>query len=155
MIFALLDTQYGSKNIEIGKIKIKIIGDTPLVDTQTPNLNQRLERVKVILKYFTIFLQHFKYIEDLRINEVSQSLMTWILQSNYTTEGYTYLDEVSDNLCKKNIPVADSYYALLVRSSGTLTALQADHNDFDLTTQIHNLKIQTKRDTSNTSNDRT
>ena len=33
---------------------------------------------------------------------------------------------------------------LLVRSSGTLTALQADHNDFDVTTQIPNLNIQTK-----------
>ena len=55
-----------------------------------------------------------------------------------------YLDEIIDNLCKKNIPVADSYYALLVRSSGTLTALQADLNDFDLTTHIPNLNIQTK-----------
>ena len=56
----------------------------------------------------------------------------------------SYLDEISDNLCKKNITVADSYYALLVRASGTLTALQADHNDFDLPKQIPNLNIQTK-----------
>ena len=47
-IFALLDTQYGSKNVELGKIKRKIIGDTPLANTLTFNMNQRLERVKVI-----------------------------------------------------------------------------------------------------------
>ena len=33
---------------------------------------------------------------------------------------------------------------MLVRASGTLTALQADHNDFDLPKQIPNLNIQTK-----------
>ena len=121
-IFALLDTQYGSKSIKIGKVKRKIIGDTPLVDSHTPDINERLERVKVILKYLTIFRQHFKYIEDLRINEVSQSLMTWLPKSNYINDLYSYLEEVSDNLCKKNIPMADSYYALLVRASGTLTA---------------------------------
>ena len=110
-----MDTQYGSQNIEIGKIKRKIIGDTPLVDT--PDLNQRLERVKVILKYLSIFRQHFNYIENLKINEVSQSLMTWLPKSNYTTELYSYLKEVSDNLCNKNIPVADSYYALLVEQA--------------------------------------
>ena len=55
-----------------------------------------------------------------------------------------YLDEISNNYCNKNITVADSYYALLVRSSGSLTALQADHNDFGTSTQIPNLAIQTK-----------
>ena len=40
--------------------------------------------------------------------------------------------------------MADSYYALLVRARGTLTALQADHNNFSLTKQIPNLNIQTK-----------
>ena len=53
-IFALLDTQYGSKNVELGKIKRKIISDTPLANTLTFNMTQRLERVKVILKYLTI-----------------------------------------------------------------------------------------------------
>ena len=33
---------------------------------------------------------------------------------------------------------------MLVRSSGTLTALQADHNDFDVNTKILNLSIQMK-----------
>ena len=141
-IFSLLDTQYGDKSIEIATIKRKIIGDTPLVDQ--PDLNQRLERVKVILKYLSIFRQHFNYIENLRINEVSQSLMTWLPGSNYTNELYSYLKEVSDNLCNKNIPVAHSYYALLVRASDTLTALQADHNNYTLTKQIPNLNIQTK-----------
>ena len=70
--------------------------------------------------------------------------MTWLPRSNYTTELYCYLKEVSDNLCIKNIPVADSYYAVLVRASGTLTALQADYNNFTLTKQIPNLNIQTK-----------
>ena len=64
-IFALLDTQYGSKNVELGKIKRKIIGNTPLANTLAFNMTQRLERVKEILKYLTIFLQHFKYVEDL------------------------------------------------------------------------------------------
>ena len=107
-------------------------------------MTQRLERVKVILKYLTIFIQHFKYVEDLRINEVSKSLMTWIPESSYKSRVVPYLDEISNNYCNKNITVADSYYALLVRSSGTLTALQADHNDFEATTQIPNLNIQTK-----------
>ena len=49
-IFSLLDTQYGSKNIELGKIKRKIIGDTPLVDTLAFNITQQLERIKEILK---------------------------------------------------------------------------------------------------------
>ena len=62
-IFALLDTQYGSKNVELGKIKWKIIGDAPIANTLTFNMTQRLERVKVILKYLTIFIQHFKYVE--------------------------------------------------------------------------------------------
>ena len=44
----------------------------------------------------------------------------------------------------KNIPVADSYYALLVRASGTLTTLQTDHNNLNLTKQIPNLNIETK-----------
>ena len=70
--------------------------------------------------------------------------MTWIPESSYESRVVSYLDEISDNLCKKNITVADSYYALLVRTSGTLTALQADHNDFDLPKQIPNLNIQTK-----------
>ena len=68
-IFSLLDTQYGDKSIEIAKIKRQIIGDTPLLDQL--DLNQRLTRVKVILKYLTIFRQHFYYTEKLRINEVS------------------------------------------------------------------------------------
>ena len=55
-----------------------------------------------------------------------------------------YLDEISNIYCNKNITVADSYYTLLVRLSGTLTALQADHNDFGTSTQIPNLAIQTK-----------
>ena len=70
--------------------------------------------------------------------------MTWLPKSNYTNELYSYLEEVSDNLCKKNKPMADSYYALLVRASGTLTALQADYNNFSLTKQIPNINIQTK-----------
>ena len=70
--------------------------------------------------------------------------MTWLPGSNYTNELYSYLKEVSDNLCIKNIPVADSYYAVLVRASGTLTALQADYDNFTLTKQIPNLNIQTK-----------
>ena len=93
-----------------------------LANTLTFNMTQRLERVKVILKYLTILLQHFKYVEDLRINEVSKSLMTWIPESSYESRVVPYLDEISNNLCKKNIPIADSYYALLVRASGTLTA---------------------------------
>ena len=40
--------------------------------------------------------------------------------------------------------MADSYYAVLVRASSTLTALQADYNNFTLTKQIPNLNIQTK-----------
>ena len=48
--------------------------------------------------------------------------MTWLPAPNYTNELQTYLYEVSDNYCGKNIPVADSYYAVLVRASGTLTA---------------------------------
>ena len=44
----------------------------------------------------------------------------------------------------ENIPVADSYYAVLVRVTGTLTALQADYNNFTLTKQIPSLNIQTK-----------
>merc|ERR1712240_325686 len=59
-IFSLLDTQYGSKNIELGKLKSKIIGDAPIANTLTFNMAQRLERVKDILKYLTIFFQHFK-----------------------------------------------------------------------------------------------
>ena len=82
-IFSLLDTQYGSKNVELGKIKRKIIGDAPIANTLTFNMTQRLERVKVILKYLTIFIQHFKYVKDLCINKVSRSLMTWILESSY------------------------------------------------------------------------
>ena len=70
--------------------------------------------------------------------------MTWLPKSNYTNELYSYLKEVSDNLCNKNIPMADSYYALLVRASRTLTLLQADHTNFNLTKQIPNLNIQTK-----------
>ena len=70
--------------------------------------------------------------------------MTWILESRYESRVVPYLDEISNNYCNKNVTVADSYYALLVRSSGTLTALQADHNDFEATTQIPNLNIQTK-----------
>ena len=54
-IFSLLDTQYGSKNIELGKLKRKIIGDAPIANTLTFNMAQRLERVKDILKYLTIF----------------------------------------------------------------------------------------------------
>ena len=96
------------------------------------------------MKYLTILRQHFDYIEKLTVNEVSQSLMTWLPAPNYTSELYTYLNELSDNLCGKNIPVADSYYAVLVRASGTLTALQADYNNFTLTKQIPNLNIQTK-----------
>ena len=49
-IFSLLDTQYGSKNVELGKIKRKIIGDAPIANTLTFNMTQRLERVKDILK---------------------------------------------------------------------------------------------------------
>merc|ERR1712240_948713 len=75
-IFSLLDTRYGSKNIELGKLKCKIIGGAPIANTLTFNMAQRLERVKDILKYLTIFIQHFKHIEDLRINKVSKSLMT-------------------------------------------------------------------------------
>ena len=59
--------------------------------------------------------------------------MTWIPQNNYESQLNPYLDEVSENLYKKNIPMAESYYALLVTANGTLTALQADHNNFDLT----------------------
>ena len=69
--------------------------------------------------------------------------MTWLLGSAYTNELYSYLKEIGDNLCNENIPMADSY-AVLVRASGTLTALQADYNDFTLTKQIPNLNIQTK-----------
>ena len=42
------------------------------------------------------------------------------------------------------IPIADRYYALLIRAQGTLTSLQADFNDFPLTSQIPSLNIQTK-----------
>ena len=107
-------------------------------------MSQRLERVKVILKYLTIFIQHFKHVEDLRINEVSKSLMTWIPESSYESRVVPYLDEMSNNYCNKNITIADSYYALLVRSSGTLTALQADHSDFEATAKIPNLNIHAK-----------
>ena len=70
--------------------------------------------------------------------------MTWIPESSYESRVVPYLEEISDNYCNKKITIADSYYALLVRSSGTLIALQADHNDFDVNTQIPNLSIQTK-----------
>ena len=129
-IFSLLDTQYGDKTIEIAKIKRHIIGDTPLLDQL--DLNQRLTRVKDILEYLTIFCQHFNYIEKLRINEVSKSLMTWLPGSAYTSELYSYLKEIGDDLCNENIPVADSYYAVLVIAQDTLTTLQADFNDFTL-----------------------
>ena len=70
--------------------------------------------------------------------------MTWLPASVYTNELYKYLDEIGNNLCNDNIPIADSYYAVLVRAQGTLTALQADFNDFPLTNQIPSLNIQTK-----------
>ena len=129
-IFSLLDTQYGDKTIEIAKIKRHIIGNPPLLDQL--DLNQRLTRVKDILEYLTIFCQHFNYIEKLRINEVSKSLMTWLPGSAYTSELYSYLKEIGDDLCNENIPVADSYYAVLVIAQDTLTTLQADFNDFTL-----------------------
>ena len=102
-IFSLLDTQYGDKSIKIAKIKRQIIGDTPLLDQL--DLNQRLTRVKVILKYLTIFRQHFNYTEKLRINEVSKSLMTWLPGSENTSELYSYLKEIGDNLCNKIYPL--------------------------------------------------
>ena len=120
-IFSLLDTQYGDKSMEIVKIKNQIIGDTPLLDQL--DLHQRLERVKVILKYLTIFRQHFNSTEKFKISEISQSLMTWLPGSNYTNELYAYLQEISDNHCQRNIPVAVSYYAVLVRANRTLTVL--------------------------------
>ncbi len=92
-----MDTQYGSKNVELAKIKRKIIGDAPIANTLTFNMTQRLERVKIILKYLTIFIQHFKHVEDLRINEVSKSLMTWIPESSYESRVVPYLDEMSNN----------------------------------------------------------
>ena len=66
--------------------------------------------------------------------------MTWLPAPNYTNELQTYLYEVSDNYFR-HIPVADSYYAVLVRASGTRTVLQADYNNSILIKQIHNLNI--------------
>ena len=68
--------------------------------------------------------------------------MTWLPGSTYTNELYSYLKEIGDNLCKEIIPVADSYYAVLVQATGTLTALQADFNDFMLNKPIPNLNIR-------------
>ena len=140
-IFSLLDTQFGDKYVEVAKIKQHIIGDAPLTDPL--DFNKRLTRVKFILKYLTIFRKHFNYIEKLRISEVSQSLMTWLPNSVYTNELYFYLKEISDQY-SQNIPVADSYYAVLIRASGTLTALQADYNNFTIAQQIPSLNIQTQ-----------
>ena len=70
--------------------------------------------------------------------------MTRLPASVYTNELTKYLDEIGNNLCNDGIPIADSYYALLVRAQGTLTALQADFNYFPLTSQIPSLNIQTK-----------
>ena len=66
--------------------------------------------------------------------------MTWLPGSNYTNELYSNLKEIGDNLCHEKIPLANSYYAVLVRVSSTLTALQADYNDFTLTKQIPSLQ---------------
>ena len=69
--------------------------------------------------------------------------MTWLPGSNNNNELYSYLKEIGDKLCNEKIPVSDSYYAVLVRATSTLTALQADFNDFTLTKQIPSMNIQT------------
>ena len=70
--------------------------------------------------------------------------MTWLPGSVYTNELYSYLHEISHQYCHNDIPIADSYYAVLVRATGTLTALQADYSNFPLAKQIPSLNIQAK-----------
>ena len=119
-IFGLLNSQFGDKSFELEVIKNHIRGDHILgLEFDT---DQRLTRVKQILRYLLLFIKHFEPVERLDLKDVTTSMMTWLPVSHHEDHLVNNLEQLTTGYAS-GISIARGYQQQLVKACSTISKL--------------------------------